>query len=94
MGLTHWRYSWVKTANGQAYADLVGVPEPPMTLEESATGVLAQVLSLLRIGFALETFMAMISRQYLTRVFFQIDTATKTTTSGSFLRWDGRIVLW
>ncbi|KAL5330058.1 hypothetical protein ACEPPN_003582 [Leptodophora sp. 'Broadleaf-Isolate-01'] len=33
---------WVKTANGQAFADSIGVAEPPMSVEESARGVLAQ----------------------------------------------------
>ena len=37
---------WVKTVNGQNFADSIGVAEPPMTLEESVTGVLAQVCSL------------------------------------------------
>ena len=36
-------YRWVKTANGQAFADSIGVAEPPMSVEESARGVLAQV---------------------------------------------------
>ena len=34
---------WVKTGNGQSFADSVGVKEPPMTLEESVNGVLEQV---------------------------------------------------
>jgi norsolorinic acid ketoreductase len=34
---------WVKTGNGQAFADAVGVPEPPLTIEESVEGVLHQV---------------------------------------------------
>jgi len=34
---------WVKTANGQNFADSIGVAEPPMTLEQSVEGVLAQV---------------------------------------------------
>ena len=34
---------WVKTANGQNFADSIGVSEPPMTLEQSVSGVLAQV---------------------------------------------------
>lgn len=34
---------WVKTQNGQAFADSVGVKEPPMSLEESVEGVLGQV---------------------------------------------------
>jgi hypothetical protein len=34
---------WVRTANGQNFADSIGVPEPPMTLEQSVSGVLAQV---------------------------------------------------
>jgi norsolorinic acid ketoreductase len=33
---------WVKTANGQNFADSIGVAEPPMTLEQSVNGVLAQ----------------------------------------------------
>lgn len=34
---------WVKTANGQAFADSIGVAQPPLSVEESAKGVLAQV---------------------------------------------------
>ncbi|PVH76782.1 NAD(P)-binding protein [Cadophora sp. DSE1049] len=56
---------WVKTANGQAFADSMGVTEPPMTVEESAKGVLEQ-----------------------------IDNATKATTSGSFLSYDGTVLPW
>lgn len=36
-------YRWVKTNNGQAFADSVGVKEPPMSLEESVSGVMRQV---------------------------------------------------
>ncbi|KAE9371316.1 NAD(P)-binding protein [Stipitochalara longipes BDJ] len=56
---------WVKTANGQNFADSIGVAEPPMTLEQSVDGVLAQ-----------------------------IDGATKETTSGSFVSFDGSIIQW
>jgi hypothetical protein len=38
---------WVKTANGQNFADSIGVSEPPMTLEQSVSGVLAQVCGFL-----------------------------------------------
>ncbi|KAK3389637.1 hypothetical protein B0H63DRAFT_102560 [Podospora didyma] len=34
---------WVKTGNGQAFADAVGFPEPPMTLQESSEGVVHQI---------------------------------------------------
>ncbi|THV50332.1 hypothetical protein BGAL_0155g00190 [Botrytis galanthina] len=34
---------WVKTDNGQAFADSLGVKEPPMSLEESVSGVMRQV---------------------------------------------------
>ena len=34
---------WVKTGNGQTFADAIGVKEPPLTLDESVRGVLAQV---------------------------------------------------
>ncbi|KAH8701662.1 putative toxin biosynthesis ketoreductase [Talaromyces proteolyticus] len=30
---------WVKTGNGQAYADAIGIPEPPMTSEESVDAI-------------------------------------------------------
>ncbi|TGO83935.1 hypothetical protein BPOR_0572g00050 [Botrytis porri] len=33
---------WVKTDNGQAFADSLGVKEPPMNLEESVGGVMRQ----------------------------------------------------
>ncbi|KAF8856336.1 putative aflatoxin biosynthesis ketoreductase nor-1 [Acephala macrosclerotiorum] len=56
---------WVKTGNGQNFADSIGVQEPPMTLEESAAGVLKQ-----------------------------IDAATRETTSGSFLSFDGSAIQW
>ncbi|PQE19536.1 hypothetical protein CJF32_00007494 [Rutstroemia sp. NJR-2017a WRK4] len=56
---------WVKTDNGQAFADSVGISEPPMTVEESVNGLLAQ-----------------------------IDAATKSTTSGSFLSYNGSVVPW
>ena len=36
-------HRWVKTANGQNFADSIGVAEPPMTLEQSVEGVLTQV---------------------------------------------------
>ncbi|KAM3072347.1 hypothetical protein ACMFMG_009156 [Clarireedia jacksonii] len=56
---------WVKTDNGQAFADSVGIAEPPMSIEESVHGLLAQ-----------------------------IDAATKSTTSGAFLSYDGSVVPW
>jgi len=56
---------WVKTANGQAFADSIGVDAPPMTLEESVKGVLAQ-----------------------------IDGATRETTSGLFVSYDGTAIKW
>ncbi|KAH8598656.1 hypothetical protein B0O99DRAFT_45946 [Bisporella sp. PMI_857] len=56
---------WVQTKNGQNFADSIGVPAPPMTVEQSAGAVLAQV-----------------------------DQATKTTTSGSFVGYDGVVVPW
>ncbi|KAK0119660.1 hypothetical protein ONS95_011097 [Cadophora gregata] len=56
---------WVKTANGQAFADSMGVSEPPMTVEASAQGVLEQ-----------------------------IDNATKATSSGTFLSYDGTVLPW
>ncbi|CAG9949948.1 unnamed protein product [Clonostachys rosea f. rosea IK726] len=34
---------WVKTGMGQALADTVGFPEPPMTIEDSSRGVLEQI---------------------------------------------------
>lgn len=34
---------WVKTENGQNFADSIGVKEPPMSLEDSVMGVLKQV---------------------------------------------------
>ncbi|KAF7886108.1 hypothetical protein EAF00_010211 [Botryotinia globosa] len=34
---------WVKTDNGQAFADSLGVKEPPMSLEESVSGVMRQI---------------------------------------------------
>ena len=37
-------FRWVKTENGQNFADSIGVEEPPMSLEESANGVLQQVI--------------------------------------------------
>jgi len=37
---------WVKTANGQNFADSIGVAEPPLELEESVQGVLNQVCAL------------------------------------------------
>ncbi|TVY46924.1 Norsolorinic acid ketoreductase [Lachnellula occidentalis] len=56
---------WVKTSNGQAFADAVGVKEPPMDLEDSVKGVLQQ-----------------------------IDAASKTTTSGTFVSYDGTVIPW
>ncbi|TVY16473.1 Norsolorinic acid ketoreductase [Lachnellula arida] len=56
---------WVKTANGQAFADAVGIKEPPMSLEDSVKGVLKQ-----------------------------IDTASKSTTSGTFMSYDGTVIPW
>lgn len=35
--------SWVKTGNGQAFADAIGVAEPPMSLEDCVAGVLRQI---------------------------------------------------
>jgi hypothetical protein len=34
---------WVQTELGQVLADAIGFPEPPMSVEESARGVLEQV---------------------------------------------------
>ncbi|RAL61056.1 hypothetical protein DID88_010397 [Monilinia fructigena] len=56
---------WVKTQNGQAFADSVGVEEPPLSLEESVEGVLGQ-----------------------------IDIATRETTSGKFVSYNGAIIPW
>ncbi|KUJ16513.1 NAD(P)-binding protein [Mollisia scopiformis] len=56
---------WVKTENGQNFADAIGVKEPPMTMEESVEGILKQ-----------------------------IDNATKQTTSGSFVSYDGSNIQW
>ncbi|RDW80591.1 hypothetical protein BP5796_05289 [Coleophoma crateriformis] len=56
---------WVKTGNGQAFADAVGVAEPPMSIEASVDGVLKQV-----------------------------DAATRETTSGKFVSYDGKIFPW
>ncbi|KAJ8060269.1 hypothetical protein OCU04_010610 [Sclerotinia nivalis] len=56
---------WVKTKMGQAFADSVGVNEPPLSLEESVNGVLRQ-----------------------------IDTATRETTSGSYVSWNGDVIPW
>lgn len=35
----------MKTGNGQMFADSIGVAEPPMNVEDSVRGVLAQVCS-------------------------------------------------
>ncbi|KAF4636613.1 hypothetical protein G7Y89_g1476 [Cudoniella acicularis] len=56
---------WVKTENGQNFADCVGVKEPPMTLEDSVKSVLEQV-----------------------------DGATKSDTSGTFVSYDGTPIGW
>ncbi|KAI9052852.1 hypothetical protein LZ554_003125 [Drepanopeziza brunnea f. sp. 'monogermtubi'] len=56
---------WVRTGNGQVFADSVGVLEPPMGVEESARGVMEQ-----------------------------IDKATKKTTSGSFVSYNGAVIPW
>ncbi|QSZ34373.1 hypothetical protein DSL72_005965 [Monilinia vaccinii-corymbosi] len=56
---------WVKTNNGQAFADSVGVEEPPIGLDESVEGVLRQ-----------------------------IDTATRETSSGSFVSYNGTVIPW
>ncbi|TEY62256.1 hypothetical protein BOTCAL_0165g00160 [Botryotinia calthae] len=34
---------WFQTTNGQNFADSIGVPAPPMTVEQSAEGVFAQI---------------------------------------------------
>lgn len=34
---------WVQTKNGQNFADSIGVPAPPMTVEQSAAAVVEQV---------------------------------------------------
>ena len=36
-------FRWVKTENGQKFADAVGVAEPPMTVKETAEKVLGLV---------------------------------------------------
>ncbi|KAF7915865.1 uncharacterized protein EAE98_010945 [Botrytis deweyae] len=56
---------WVQTKNGQNFADSIGVPAPPMTVEQSSGAVVAL-----------------------------IDSATKTTTSGTFVGYDGAKVPW
>ena len=58
-------FRWVKTENGQKFADSIGVKEPPLSLEESVNGVLEQV-----------------------------DSATKETTSGTFVSYDGTPIAW
>ncbi|CAG8962182.1 hypothetical protein HYFRA_00005232 [Hymenoscyphus fraxineus] len=42
---------WVKTGNGQRFADCMGVVEPPMGVEESVKGVLEQVRWCASFGF-------------------------------------------
>ncbi|KAF7958550.1 hypothetical protein EAE96_002090 [Botrytis aclada] len=56
---------WVQTKNGQNFADSIGVPAPPMTVEQSSGAVVAL-----------------------------IDSAIKTTTSGTFVGYDGAKVPW
>ncbi|KAL3427314.1 aflatoxin biosynthesis ketoreductase nor-1 [Phlyctema vagabunda] len=34
---------WAKTANGQAFADSIGVSAPPLSVDDSVAGVLAQI---------------------------------------------------
>ena len=46
----------MKTSNGQAFADSIGGEEPPMTVEESAKGVLEQVFSLLAFNLTARIF--------------------------------------
>ncbi|KAF7913731.1 uncharacterized protein EAF01_000137 [Botrytis porri] len=56
---------WVQTKNGQNFADSIGVPAPPMTVEQSSVAVVAL-----------------------------IDSATKTTSSGTFVGNEGVKVPW
>lgn len=75
---------WVKTAMGQAMADAVGFPEPSLSEEESAKGVLEQVSSPHR---------EMSGRVMANRVMEQIDHLTPEK-SGQFLAWNGMSLPW
>lgn len=80
---------WVKTTNGQNFADSIGVESPPMSLEESVAGVLKQVChlpSFLTRDFQ-ESYMVRLTRG-------QIDEATRSTISGTFVSYDGSTIQW
>jgi norsolorinic acid ketoreductase len=73
----------VKTGNGQNYADVVGVKEPPMTIEQSVIGVIAQVCLPIH---------ASITK--LTK-FYKIDALEKSSAaSGTFVSYDGTTFPW
>ncbi|TVY31310.1 Norsolorinic acid ketoreductase [Lachnellula subtilissima] len=80
---------WVKTGNGQAFADAVGVKEPPMSLYDSVKGVLKQVRSFVFFmrsnGMEVEARLTLLQR---------IDAASKMTTSGTFVSYDGSVIPW
>jgi hypothetical protein len=46
----------VKTGNGQAFADAVGVAQPPSTVEESVTAIVKRVYISLEPGVAAMLF--------------------------------------
>ena len=48
--MTDYGDRWVKTENGQNFADSIGYKEPPMGLDESVKGVLKQVSDLDGVG--------------------------------------------
>lgn len=43
---------WVRTENGQNFADAVGVDMPPMSVEQSVEGILKQVCCCSRFAIA------------------------------------------
>lgn len=76
---------WVKTANGQNFADVVGVNEPPMTVEQSVKGVLAQVCPPLNHA----------SMIIADEVLVKVDALEKSSpASGAFVNYDGSILPW
>jgi len=69
---------------GQKFADSVGVSEPPLDINDSVSGIIKQVCVEYE---AKDKYIVCLLNN-------QISTATRNTTSGSFVTYDGRTLPW
>ena len=82
---------WVRTENGQGFADAVGVDKPPMNVEESV-GCVLKVVSLSCFWFFAVSSFGGAERTDANVA--QVDGATREETSGKFISHLGTELPW